>query len=550
MPCERKRKIARGDSVRRPVPGGIVGKSALTVLNVILYPKRVIEELKAQNEELANLWTALQSTRTFIDGYIADWRLTGAAFSAHKNYFEEGHYPFIDKFRSSIIDQRVENLRHIRHLRMLKCDYYNRDHLISEIDRLNADIACLNGRLYSFCRVRERDVRCGNTCATITSVTQARDTFSRMLAELDTYLQNTSHLYGNMTHTLQRVRVHLTRIQKQQQCPDTLVVTLPDIVLLLLIAEIEDAEARDNLLRIFHNLSEIENLDERRALFVELYTMLLESPELGVIILKMLRELMTFEDRMAMIYNAELNFLYGRFGGDQHTPLKLLPMALPASFPFFFWGNTEFLSFIEDFLGTTNVTEILTFLRHFRDAGCGEIAITNIIFTEFANRPDEFERIFGFPMFIIDGQGIRFNFEMLAVDIFKFVDRDTLERASDLYVAFERYFEDIEGVNISIGQHNNIQQSIDALQNALDNNQHIILYQRPTILFETDGTTVLFDSRIRRAHPAHAVTVTGLTDEGNIIVSTWGKEALILPSEYMNDNYSLYISIVTFEKES
>ena len=198
-------------------------------LNVILYPKSVFEELKAQNEALDNLLTALQCTRTFIGGYIADGRLTGAAFSAHKRYFEEGHLPFLVEFRNAIVDQRVENVRHLTHLHALNFNYYNRAKLVSEIDRLNARITYLEGRLWSFNILQLRWHRCDPTYALIAVHTRCRDTFKRMLEELDTYLQNTNHLHSNMDSTLQRVRFHLMRIQKQQKCPDTGVITLPTL---------------------------------------------------------------------------------------------------------------------------------------------------------------------------------------------------------------------------------------------------------------------------------------------------------------------------------
>ena len=295
-------------------------------------------------------------------------------------------------------------------------------------------------------------------------------------------------------------------------------------------------------------LSVTTDINQRRALFSEFFAVLHNTNDANVesLALSVLDRQMTFDDRMAMIYNAELNGLHDRFGGDQQGALELFNSQTRRNFS----GDAYFARFAQNLFGTDNRREVRAELRYFESIGCSFIAMANIILVEFANRPIEFENTFGFPMFVIDGQGVKFNFEMLALDIFVFGGPQARTGTRALYSSFEQYLES-RGVSITIRNGLNYSDTIeDAFSNALNDNQHIILDQRTTILYYTDGITTVFDSTTMRGREnfAHAVTMTDITDDGNFVVSTWGMEALIRPADYLQDDRSLTFVVVTFER--
>lgn len=83
---------------------------------------------------------------------------------------------------------------------------------------------------------------------------------------------------------------------------------------------------------------------------------------------------------------------------------------------------------------------------------------------------------------------------------------------------------------------------LDVINNARQNGQHIILRQRPTIIYDMDGN-ILSDGQ---HHGSHAITVTGITEGGDIIISTWGAEAIVRPSDYLRNGSFLTFEIATF----
>lgn len=61
--------------------------------------------------------------------------------------------------------------------------------------------------------------------------------------------------------------------------------------------------------------------------------------------------------------------------------------------------------------------------------GCGHVAVVNSIFDYFQGQEQEFERLFGFPMYIIKGDGtIDYNYELLILKFFNYIAFD-----SDVY---------------------------------------------------------------------------------------------------------------------
>jgi len=174
--------------------------------------------------------------------------------------------------------------------------------------------------------------------------------------------------------------------------------------------------------------------------------------------------------------------------------------------------------------------------------------------TVTAGRPDEFERIFGFPLYKVESDGtVVFNFEYVAIDIYNGsgnVGKDSNSKSRRKIL--EDYLGD-RGVSVNItNSQYTAKGDLDSLEEALKAGQ-VILRQRPTILYNMDGT--LYHDTVG----GHAITVTGVTEDGNLIVSSWGGQYLVKPSDYSwihpdfdlrdTDTWSTYLDyeVVTYE---
>ena len=105
-------------------------------MNVKLTPARVISSLESQNTLLDTLRDDFQSTRTAVNAYRNESQLTGLAFQDHKDYFGEGHIPFIVAYRGLLTAHRTANETHIYHLRALTHENYDRQQMEAELNQL------------------------------------------------------------------------------------------------------------------------------------------------------------------------------------------------------------------------------------------------------------------------------------------------------------------------------------------------------------------------------------------------------------------------------
>jgi len=70
---------------------------------------------------------------------------------------------------------------------------------------------------------------------------------------------------------------------------------------------------------------------------------------------------------------------------------------------------------------------------------------------------------------------------------------------------------------------------VNSIEEAFENGQ-VILMQNPTILYDMNG------NQYRSDKEGHAVVVTGVTSDGNLIVSSWGGQYIVKPSDYPGFN--------------
>ncbi len=195
------------------------------------------------------------------------------------------------------------------------------------------------------------------------------------------------------------------------------------------------------------------------------------------------------------------------------------------------------------------ITDLLTKLN---SEGCGYVAFVNIIVDEYRGKEEEFEEVFGFPLFGVNAAGTAYvNYNRLIMELYCASDNhneegllwgkhDSYDSGEDISnregvgtmrekraYRFSRYMEahdietEIENIECSA------QEVYERCKEEAEKGNRIIIGTHPVKLEDKKGVTVQADG-------GHAMTVTGLTDDGRIEVSSWGKKYYITPedSEY------------------
>ena len=238
---------------------------------------------------------------------------------------------------------------------------------------------------------------------------------------------------------------------------------------------------------------------------------------------------MRLEERMGFVYNES-----GEYGGNQDNPARK------------FNNDPDFQAFMKNLLPGMTDSEISLYLAGFDDpvdpsksvlgyddVGCGYMATANLILTEYANRPDEFKRIFGFPMYTYNADGSRHpNFEKLAISIYHDSGNDGQDGGKPIGTypkdAIESYLP-AHNVNMKVSRKDSFP-DIDDIKSDLSNGP-IPLSLNPCIMYNSSTGN-------QEVYGAHAITVTGVTTDGDLIVSSWGTVYSVKQSDYDSINRS------------
>ena len=193
--------------------------------------------------------------------------------------------------------------------------------------------------------------------------------------------------------------------------------------------------------------------------------------------------------------------------------------------------------------------EIGMLLTRLNSEGCGYVAFANIIVDAYRRKEEEFEKIFGFSLFLEDVNGDTYvNYDHLIVDLY--CASDNHNRAGiagweyDVYNAgedssatfgrgttqedrayrFERYMRSY-GLQAGI---ENIECTPDEIysrcEEEISQGKRIIISTCPVRLVDEADEPAYMDG-------GHAMTVTGLMDDGRIEVSSWGEKYYITPED-------------------
>ena len=264
--------------------------------------------------------------------------------------------------------------------------------------------------------------------------------------------------------------------------------------------------------------------------------------------------------------------------------------------------DDDFCDWVREHPGFEDMTndEIKAMMRQLSASGCNWTAAGNMIFAEFDGREQEFEDLFGFPMYDESGE---FNYGMLISDIFLtthgmyYFGEDDINGREALRISLVNYyrnnptdFENTYGYNPLDSNGNLTSQALadimgerdQMIRNMGDGNElrfendgyalgtnefpnrinHYLNekgitgfeYQSATTYTNTEINNALDDGKnviicaqdfslydpvtgaeVHSGVGSHAMVVTGITEDGNYIVSSWGNQYIYKPGD--NDTY-------------
>ncbi len=189
------------------------------------------------------------------------------------------------------------------------------------------------------------------------------------------------------------------------------------------------------------------------------------------------------------------------------------------------------------------------YLERMNSEGCGYVALVNVIMNKYCGKEEEFEKTFGYPMRDKNGN---YNYNYLLVDIYSKLDNYEIDGT---YNAYKDYDADEDGSRDSYdlkndstgygttsdtreyylkrflneyGVENEFDKSVNVTpQNYNDivkSGKQVIINCGYKIMRKEDGSWTYIAG-------GHSMTVTGVTNDGKFIVSSWGEKWILDPNE-------------------
>lgn len=215
-----------------------------------------------------------------------------------------------------------------------------------------------------------------------------------------------------------------------------------------------------------------------------------------------------------------------------------------------------------------------SYLKKLNSEGCGYVAFTNAILMNFEGSEEEFEQMFGYPMYDENGE---LNYDLLLVDLYS--SWDNVPVGGDAVDEWHDYKEDNDGNQEvydywsdetgsgsnpyngeyyleSFMEEHGIQANVETdVKVDIYNFDNISESGKTAIIYFYDGNLYNEDGSVAQAiEGGHAMVVTGVTSDGRFVVSSWGGVYYIDPDEnanlyYDGSNHKTSMTFLTVEFE-
>lgn len=257
-------------------------------------------------------------------------------------------------------------------------------------------------------------------------------------------------------------------------------------------------------------------------------------------------------------------FRENAYGGDQGKVENLVRdyFANPISIPTTIEEQKAkmLVEMIRDkFPNATNM-DITNIAYQYAESGCYYMAVANafeLYVGNLENGEEIFREKFGFDLKTTDGNNSSYNLEALALDIFlrKALSKTSgdIKKISDVGgISMASFDEDVveyfqeKGISLKKSGDNHLSQATDykksllvELLNHQDKSMHIfhgskfdieLFEHNPELDSKLDGAlkNAEIKGKVIKDIDPHAMFITGIDEEGNLIVSTWGEKAKLL----------------------
>lgn len=208
-----------------------------------------------------------------------------------------------------------------------------------------------------------------------------------------------------------------------------------------------------------------------------------------------------------------------------------------------------------------SMEEYVSYLDKICNTGCGYVAFANSVFKSFEGKEKQFENIFGYPMYKEDSGKRYYNTYRLAFDAFNYIwaeasdytleqivygDDNIVENNSNpvqlgsdggggtwdsMQYLFKNFMKEKYDFDIKVEVDRDV--SVDDLSTRIEEyskiGYNVVIGTSGYNLYNMDDT--LFYSN----GGGHAMAITNVTDDGTVIVSTWGNSYILDMSDLENN---------------
>ena len=190
------------------------------------------------------------------------------------------------------------------------------------------------------------------------------------------------------------------------------------------------------------------------------------------------------------------------------------------------------------------------YLQKMNNEGCGYVALVNTIFVYYQGREQDFEKTFGYSMYNQKGD---LNYNLLIADIYSSTDN----RENGRYNKYGDYNrkedgsrKDYDPWNDNTGNGSNANKMQDCLDIFLSDKgfkskvNHIwtgtmtasklkdyTMKGESVLLSYSNGNIYELNGKLHQHIGSHRMVITGITEDGKYIVSSWGEKFIIDPKE-------------------